>query len=282
MTHDSDGKPKHERQNVKILNAASSITEQQIPLFARKALIEFPPSKDTADSLGEVVADDQHRYFIKGDAHGRRVRASEWICTAIAEEVHFGAPTPMVIIRQDGTTVFGSRKIAGVNDELVTHAFLTDPTGLNSGQQNSNLGRLVSAIYALDMFLFNDDRHFGNYLSVDDAGTRRLYTFDFSRALFWNWPFEGFPNAVNGLVCNTRKYGAQLRNLHGWHLEEALIVLDRLASVDSNTVEGFVNRMPPEWLPDDELVPFLAWWSDGRRHERLEALRKGMTDGTLL
>jgi hypothetical protein len=173
-----------------------------------------------------VEADDGFRYYIKGDAHGRRVRASEWITTHIAEEVHIGAPPPMVIELQNGDIVFGSRRIAGVADAAITTAFLTATTLSNADDAPRALLQLLSAIYALDMFVFNDDRHLGNYLSVDDNGTRRLYTFDFSRALFWHWPWASFPppnchtrvgdRSFDGCMASTRT--RQPLSLIGWNV----------------------------------------------------------------
>jgi hypothetical protein len=251
---------------------------RQDGLFYRKALIEYPQSTLSADSLGEVEADDYHRYYIKGDAHGRRVRASEWISTHIAEEVHIGAPAPMVIERTNGDIVFGSRRIAGVADITVTTAYLTSPTASNVSPASSGLGSILSGIYALDMFLHNDDRHLGNYLSVDDNGVRRFYTFDFSRALLWDWPWKGFPPKN----CNTRRYGELLRSLHGFDIVAARSTIDRLTSLTATSVDGFINRMPADWLSEPTRSEFSNWWKSGECKQRLDALRAGIDDGSLL
>jgi hypothetical protein len=177
----------------------------QLQMFPRKALIQFPRSQRSADSMGEVEADDTFRYYIKGDAGGKPVRASEWLGTQIAEAIGLAAPTPTIIELPDGTTVFGSRRIAGVADATVTTAFLTTPTLSNASAPVAGLQALLSKIYAYDMFCHNDDRHFGNYLSVDDRGRRRLYTYDFSRALFWSWPWN---QAYPGAGSNTRVWGS--------------------------------------------------------------------------
>lgn len=251
---------------------------RQLPLFARKALAEYPQQTASADLLGEADADDNHRYYIKGDAHGRFVRASEWLCTHIAEEVHIGAPAPMAIERLDGMLVFGSRRIVGVSDIVTTAAFLTTPTLSNSGSLATGLQPILSSIYVLDLFLNNEDRHLGNFLSIDDNGVRRLYAFDFSRALFWNWPWTGFPLPGQ----NTRVIGGLLRQMHGFDLMVANATLDRLAALASDTVESFINRMPSDWLPEGICSDFVSWWSNGQRQLRVEALRKGISDGTLL
>lgn len=258
--------------------APVAVVPRQMQMFTRKAITEFPQKENSADSLGEVEADDNHHYYIKADAHGRLVRASEWISTHISEAVGIGAPTPTAIERIDGSVVFGSRRIAGVADKVTTAAYLTTPTATNVGVPVSGLQTILSSIYALDMFIHNDDRHFGNYLSVDDNGTRRLYAFDFSRALFWQWPWTGFP----AIGQNTRMCGAFLRNSHGFDQNSASGTLDRLSGLAPATIEGFINQMPTDWLPADVRTQFVGWWASNARNARIEELRAGIIDGSLL
>lgn len=249
---------------------------RQHPLFARKAQLEFPPSTHSADALGEVEADDTFRYHVKGDANGSPVRASEWISTHLAEEVGITAPAPMVIEMLDGSTTFGSRRIAGAADALHTRAYLLSPS--NAGMPITGLTPLLSSIYAFDMFIFNDDRHFGNYLSIDDLGKRRLYTFDFSRAFFWQWPWSGFPPPF----CNTRICGSLLRQTHGFDPAAAHATLDRLSAVSGDHLDGLFRRMPQDWTSAQLRDQTLAWWSSPAKLARLVALKKGLTDGTAL
>ena len=251
---------------------------QQFQLFCRKAIIEFPPKQQTADSLGEVEADDNCLYYIKGDAQGRSVRASEWICTQIAEAIGIAAPAPVAIELQNGTTVFGSRRIAGVADAAITSAYLTSPSVSNAGIQAQGLKSLLSKIYVLDMFLNNGDRHLGNYLSVDDNGVRRLYAFDFSRALFWEWPWVGYP-AAN---LHTRIWGSALRRLHGFDIAAANLTLAGLGALAPAAVEGFIKQMPEDWISVAQRSQFMTAWTDGTFHSRLDGLRKGFIDGSLL
>ncbi|MFT8863259.1 MAG: HipA family kinase [Acetobacter fabarum] len=261
---------------------ATAITPRQLPLITRKAIIEYPQASgnETADSLGEVEADDHQRYYIKGDAHGRLVRASEWLSTFIAEEVHIGAPAALPIQLSDGSIVFGSRRIACVSDKMITVNFLITPTNAYTDGSNSGLISILSSIYALDLFLNNDDRHFGNYLSIDDGGIRRLYVFDFSRALFWNWPWHGFPAAQKH--TKTGQCGVFLRQAHGFDIVAAGNTIDRLEQIDSSMISSWINRMPEDWLPVSTKLSFLDWWASDQKPRRLEALRGGLTDGSLL
>ena len=250
----------------------------QLQMFPRKALIEYPPAKLTADCLGMVDADDGGRYYIKDDAHGRPVRASEWLGTHIAEAVGIQAPAAVVIERANGSLVFGSRRIVGVADDLITQTYLTTASVSNAALPIPGLGTVLSKIYALDMFLFNDDRHFGNYLSIDDNGVRRLYAFDFSRAVFWQWPWNGYPAPTT----HTRTRGNVLRQLHGFDAAAANAVLDNLGALALPTIEGFINQMPASWSPTDLRSQFVGVWSSGHCTARVQALRKGFSDGTLL
>ena len=255
-----------------------AIAPSQKSMFLRKAKIEYPPKEHSADSLGEVEADDQHRYYVKGDIQGKLVRASEWLSTNISEAIGIGAPTPAPIELKNGTVVFGSRRIANVSDSVVTANYHLQPSAANIGNPAAGLTGILSAIYAFDMFIHNENRHFGNYLSVDDNGTRRVYAFDYSRALFWQWPWQSFPHGAQ----HTRTRGRILRSLHGFDEKSAYGTLDRLSGLASNTIEGFINEMPTDWLPNDTRAQLLSWWSSGAKDVRLNELRAGITDGTLL
>jgi hypothetical protein len=245
-------------------------------LFPRRALTEASKKENSADALGEVDACDGLRYFVKGDGNGCPTRASEWICAAIAEAVGIGTPATAVVERQNGELVFGSRSLGGVADKLVTQTYLT--THSSDSQLNAVLVALLSKIYAFDMFINNEDRHLGNYLSNEDGGKRRLYAFDFSRALFWRWPWSGFPAPDQ----NTRRCGFILRSIHGFDMQGAEEILAKLSGISETTIRGSLERMPSEWLSLKLRSDFIRMWSGIERHARIDALRKGLGDGTLL
>jgi hypothetical protein len=249
----------------------------QLLLFQRNAIVEYPPLKATADCVGMVETDDGGRYYVKNDSNGKPVRASEWLGTHLAEAVGIQAPAPAAIKLSNGEVVFGSRRIAGVADDVVTQVFLSTPSAMNAAIPVAGLSRVLSRIYALDMFLFNEDRHFGNYISVDDNGVRRLYAFDFSRAVFWKWPWNGYPTADN-----TRNCGTLLRQLHGFDGAAAESILDNICNLAPEIVESFVKQMPPDWLTPQLCADFVSFWSSGQCKARADTLRKGFSDGTLL
>lgn len=246
--------------------------------FPRKAVVEYGKSKNTADYLGEADADDGHRYFLKGDTNGSAVRASEWVGTFLAETVGIAAPHGTVIERLDGSLVFGSRKIVGVADEVITRTYLGTPSLSNVASPVLGLTTILSSIYALDLFIFNDDRHFGNYLSVDDNGVRRFYAFDFSRSMFWRWPWNGVPE----IDRNTRIMGRVLRICHGFDLAAAKSVLDRLEAISPQQIEAELKRFPECWMSNQLKDQFTTWWNSPARKIRVDEIKKGVEDGTCL
>ena len=251
--------------------------QQELMMFPVKAINEYPSRHQTADALGEVEGEDGFFYHVKGDQSGRFVCASEWLCTNLAEEIGIGAPTPALIEMLDGRLVFGSRRISGVADQVTTELFLTT-SSLVTQLPKAGLCRILSQIYAFDLFINNVDRHFGNYLSVEDSGYRRLYAMDYSRALFSRWPLDGFPLPDQ----HTRTQGTILREFHGFDMAAALSMIEKLSRLAPAVIEGFIRRMPPVWLPPELHREFMDWWSNGGRKSRLIELGAGLRDGRLL
>lgn len=252
--------------------------QQDLMMFPLKAVNEFPAREHTADSAQEIEAADGFLYHVKCDPVDRAVCASEWLCTKIAEEVGIAGPTPALIQMMDGRLAFGSRRISGVADKAVTTTFLLTPSRSNHEAPVAGLSRLLSNIYAFDMFVHNVDRHFGNYISTEDSGARRLYAMDYSQALFWAWPFNGFPAPHE----NTRQCGVILRQRHGFDTTAAVGVLDQLKVLAPAVIEGFINRMPPAWMGVKLRSEFMSWWSNGGRSSRIDELREGLGNGRLL
>lgn len=260
-----------------IASGSPIATQPQLP-FVRDIRAEYPKATPSADSLGEAEASDQQRYYLKGDLGGKPIRASEWISTQLAELIGIAAPAVAILRRSSGETVFGSRRLIGVANEIVTRNYLLTASASNIQPAVIGLCPLLSAIYAFDLFVFNDDRHLGNYLSLDDNGVRRFYAFDFSRSLFWRWPWIDFPEPFD----NTRTWGSVLRSLHGFDIGAAEAIVDRLRTVSRAMVESIMFGMPDDWLSDAQKQEFLDWWDSPARIARLDALSMGLANGSLL
>ncbi len=253
-------------------------TPLQLGFFPRKVLSVLPRAEETADYLGEVEADDGHHYYLKSDTAGRPIRASEWLGTFLAEIVGIAAPSCTIVQLLTGELVFGSRRINGVADRVTTWSCLTQPSLTNAPDRIIGLQAILSSIYAFDLFVFNDDRHFGNYLSVDDNGVRRFFAYDFSRAVFWRWPWTGVP----ALDQHTRTCGMVIRRMHGFDLAAAKSVLDRLGAISPQLIEAELQRVPADWLAPALKEQFIAWWGSDAKTDRVNEIKMGVENGTYL
>jgi hypothetical protein len=215
---------------------------------------------------------------VKDDKWGLNTRAAEWICTHLAESLLLPCPTPKIIQLQSGELLFGSREIAGIVDKVITAEILTSITKNANQNQIPGLQSVLSALYVLDIFVNNDDRHDENYISVDAAGTRRFFAIDFSRAL----PFENFMAGFVSMRCHTVTTGRRIRDRHGFDVAAASNMVDRISALAPESLMGIMARMPDEWLPHDKRTQLLNWWCGEARRGRLLELRKGLADGTLL
>lgn len=252
---------------------------RQLQMFARKAVIDFSIPAKTADALGQVQADDGHVYYVKDDARGRLIRASEWLGTHIAEISGVAAPTPAIIELTSGELVFGSRRICGVSEATETTRYLSSKTTNELGMSTSNLGPLLSSIFVLDMALHNVDRNITNYLSVRDYDVRHLYAADFGRSLFFApWSWNEFPSDRD----NTVSAGRVLRRLHGFDRAAANRTLDRLAAIPVSALENILQSQPEDWLPQRMTDDFVGEWGRGMWASRIFALSKGIHDGSFL
>lgn len=257
------------------LKLTVSAQTEQMALFPRRTTIEYFAPGLTAEALGEAEVDDGFRYKLKDDKLGQRVKANEWLGVKIGEEIGICSPSVSVIECQDGKLVFGSRLIANVVDEVRAGCILR---GSLSAPQREQLCQILSRIYAYDMFINNPDRHDGNFIFVEDGGVNRAYAIDYAQGVFSDWPWIGFPSAGT----HTCRYGKLLRQRHGFNLDAALEICDRLQALPTGFLQGVFNNMPPDWADQQIRSEFLGMWSGTGRRERLAALRQGLSDGTLL
>lgn len=253
--------------------------ERQVELFPLTTLIEMPDTTGTADAWGRVEASDSHLYLVKTDERGgKAIRASEWVGTRLAEELNMPCPTPKIIQLSDGRLCFGSRIISGIADVAKTSQILTSVTVGTGVTPILGLQALLSALYAFDMFTNNVDRHDENYLSIEDRGTRRFYAIDFGRSLFWHGKLDNFPTATQ----LTRITFKKIVQRHGYDPAAANAMLDRLAEIGSDKISAAFSSMPDSWLEQAARVEFTSWWENGERQRRIDALRKGLSDASLI
>lgn len=228
--------------------------------------------------VGEVGSDT---YYCKGDKNGRPLRATEWFCTSLAN--HLGIPVPdfaPVLNPENNDVLFGSKGIWQTASAFEVQTFLTTPPTRDRaiGDPYAWLGRYLSQLYALDVFLANPDRQIVNYLLIPGVGYRTLLAFDFASSDLRELSGSNFPIAGT----KTLSVGRQLRKLRPFDKASAFELIDRIEAIPATVVDGFFASMPDDWMTESERGEISDRWSDQRIRKRLAALRGGISDESLL
>jgi hypothetical protein len=248
----------------------------QLELLYRKAILLYPPSSRTARNPIRARVDDGLDYFLKEDSSGLPIRAREWICHCLSDSAGLPVVECKPIIHPAGQVLFGSRVVlnggpaGGVNFNLLAG---TLPV--------AEARTVLSAIYAVDFFLGNEDRHANNFIIEPDAATSpRIRVIDFSEAtaLLDGTARSRLPHPTS----NTVRIGRRLRALYGFSTIAADRALDRLAAMEPSKVRAILGEMPQDWLPSPVQTDLLTWWSSPGRMDRITVVRSGLFNGTLL
>lgn len=260
-----------------------NITVQE-PLFTLE-IVDYRPAMGTAHLRHTVIASDGLEYAIKGvsdgDAsslsgipHPKQIPASEWLCTKLAEFSGLPTPTCRVLIDPDTEEhFFGSRyDLAAASKPQEEIDFAVE---LMSGP--SILRKQVWSVYAFDQFVFNVDRHTGNYLYTKNRyGNLTIQAFDFSlAAMVMGWPNKTesalIPPGFNTTDC--WKVIKQLTYNDLTCIEPALLVLDKISRISASMVERIFEDMPESWINPLQRDALLTWWSSDGRIKRIDTVK---------
>lgn len=225
-----------------------------------------------ADLIG--MGDDGFDYVIKTVEKTPNVPASEWFCHRLSDCCSIVVPQYSILNIRGKKPAFGSRYDSAIEkDGQVIIDIL-------SGRAKANiLSERLSAIYAFDLFVHNDDRHFGNYMFTKAMNGYSVKAFDFSRAwLHHGWPLPNLPLQT----CRTVDCFRDLIKHHKFDLKAAEVILDRLSGLNVGLIQEIHNEMPVEWLSKPSRNNIIKWWSSKDRIKRIEFVRGGLKDGTLL
>lgn len=233
---------------------------------------------------GRAVAENGVRYVVKADNGDRRVCATEWICTAIAESLGIPVPQSKVLRMRDGRLVFGSELMSNKMTDLEVSALLL------AGQRGNgtiipNLRELLSQIFALDLLIGNHDRHSENYmvsLEVSEDRTTRLgnlRAFDFESANLLN--AKRLPPPMTPL-SNTMRNSRLIRAQHGFSAGHAQDVLTRFEKGRDFIMDKATAGLPSAWLPDTERASLFKLVQSAGFEREIAMLHQGLGDGSSL
>lgn len=251
----------------------------QIDLFSTRVRDKLPGRPNGADLVFVGHGDDGRLYYCKGDKSGRPVRFIEAVSTRLAR--HLGIATSNFCILEDDSlseSFFGSQyHISTAQDHQRTQILIT-PSKSELGQPLKWLGPYLSALYAFDMFMKNWDRRIENFVLHAETTGRRLCAIDFAASCLQSLGDCEFPVAANPTV----RVGRLLWETHGFHHESAFEMLKRIEAVPVSTLSGFMMNLPEDWAGNDMKAKICDDWAGSQIRSRLETLRAGIANESLL
>ena len=247
----------------------------QIPMFPKKVLDDLGKVGNGVTNPSLVRADDGLTYVIKDDSGGtgQTVRASEFLWATIATAISLPCALAEVIETRTGEIAVGTRYESSHRQRQMD---------LLAGRVDRG-GFQLSRIYAFDLFAANWDRHYQNYIVVDDGvGGAIVRAIDFSHTTV----HPGLcrmgcdPTAFIGVA--TRAQFPRIVQPYGPDVAAALAVIDRLRGLPATTVDAILENMPDDWLDRAHRQAVSAWWSGTERTTRADLVQQGLQDGTFI
>lgn len=204
---------------------------------------------------------------------------SELFCYKIIELLQLPIPQCRILIDERGELYFGSVIDKGKPGVLSFSKFLE--LVITPSKYSYLFHQQLWVIYALDCFFFNIDRHFGNYICIENSfGYTQLKPIDFGLSSF---TFHLFPYKpmylANVQLCNTQKSWKQLNNLllqdaqYIANLEQykelARHTLDKLKLIELSKIRNIVDGILDKWLSKKQKNDLLNWWNSEQLSERI-------------
>ena len=230
-----------------------------------------PSNLRTADCHFIGEGDDGIAYAIKRVSDGEKIPASEFICSTLAQSCRIAIPPFEIAELSSSEKVFASRWEDGVFPPERATALLMGIEPMEGLLED------LSAVYAFDIFVYNVDRHFGNYMfrNKQDIGSRPvLLASDYSRAFL----YHGLLPPVSLLPdhCNTANAFNIWSKIHGFSQDAARMVLEQLKMISDINFENVLSRVPSEWLSSEEKESLVEWWQINAG-ERVQLIEKGLS-----
>ncbi|HWV61498.1 MAG TPA: HipA family kinase [Sphingopyxis sp.] len=258
--------------------SASSTARAEPSLFPARITTRYPANPIGKDYAFLCEAGSEGTFHCKRDTFNKPVRGNEWFSQSLTQ--HLGIPVPEFRIVEDtnGETYFGSREIISTAHQIDVVRFLNYEQLDEIGRAAEWLGRRLSGLTAVDLFLSNPDRTMQNFVFVSKGATRQLCPIDFADVDLKDITSERFP--IVG--TNTMRHGRFLRSKHGFVVESALEMIDRIEAIPHGLIDGILRGMPDDWMASDQRNNIVDAWSGKKIAARLSALRAGISDESLL
>ena len=198
------------------------------------------------------------------------VPATELFCYELARELSIATPNYNFIKLKDDSVAFGSEWEGGVREiKEVAQIWAI----LKGRVEIIGLKPFLSRVYALDLFINNIDRHFGNYIFRDSYSGVIALAYDFSRAWYAFEPFgyESLEDNYNTAIC----HNTIIQEGH-FDPETAKNTLDEVSRIDKSSINRILAMIPEVWLDDETKKELLQWWGGTDMVDRIIKLKSGI------
>jgi hypothetical protein len=274
--------PRRQVQSIELVRArrqalaeSQTSASENLDLFPLE-ICRIEPKEDGVDAecFGRGV--DGYTYAIKTQRNRPSLPICEWLCYKLTDASGLPTAAPRVLTSKHFGFAFGSRWVGGLATQ--TASFNTPDQLLQRLAQPERL----YGLYALDLFVGNGDRHLDNVLFPQVRDETNLQVIDFSRALLYHGvpPFPS-PSALVA-DSNTASFIKQVKKFHRVSHESIERVLNVMSRVSADHVRRWAQQTPSEWTDFPEWERFVAWWESNKKNERIETIRKGIWDGSLI
>ena len=210
---------------------------------------------DGMDLKRVAHCDDGYDYAMKRLEDHPSLPISEWVSYCLFKACGLLVPDYAVLRRVGLPPAFGSRLATG-STQIQKTPDSYQITTYFSGHHNE-----LGAIYPVDAFLPNPDRHGRNFLKREAALGESLIAFDFSRA----WVMSGLPFGDEGSLTDSRtaqwwKYFVQYLKIKADYT-----ALDKIINqLDDNWLSTVIKLAPSEWVLNIDMDKANEFWIKSR------------------
>lgn len=222
----------------------------QLPLLPILLVDEQPADPAQSRDLLWVGLDEQdRRYALKTvEPAAPLLPLTEWLCYHLCALAGIATPDFAIVTRLDGSLAFGSRWAENAREFSPARMSEVEFIQLITRTRGD-----IAAMFALDAFMPNPDRHAGNLLFVQFGPRMRALAFDWSRTrLFepWPWPAD----------CASAQVWRWLRSIGQDDGMAAHVAMSRIDVIDSDQIKAILQAAPEPWRDNLDLDAAAHWW----------------------
>lgn len=242
---------------------------QQPSLFPIDAKDIYRNDQGSADLKMIATAVNNKDYAVKTTDDGNGfVPLTELFSYELARELSIATPNYALIKLRDQSIGFGSEWEGGA---LILKESSKVLEVLHGATQVRGLKAFLSRVFALDLFLNNIDRHFGNYIFRDSYSGVIALAYDFSRAWYAFKPFSY--ESVSEPTTNTFVCHQLILRTNNFDASIAHSTLNEIKHISVEVINRILSNVPGEWMPDDTRNEILGWWGSQDMEDRITLLK---------